>query len=57
MGAIRLRQIDKGLGYDKKINTMVFGMEKKRVARYPNERPKSQYDADATTTITYVHCA
>ena len=46
MDAIRLRQIDEVLGYDKRINTMVFGIEKKRVARYPDERPESQYDAD-----------
>ena len=50
MDAIRLRQIDEALGYDKKINTMVFGLEKKRVARYPDKRPESQYDADAETT-------
>ena len=50
MDAIRLRQIDEALGYDKKINTMVFGIEKKRVARYRDERPESQYDADAETT-------
>ena len=37
MDAIRLRQIDEVLGYDKKINAMVFGIEKKRVARYPDE--------------------
>ncbi|MFM7988989.1 MAG: hypothetical protein ACKPKO_57720 [Candidatus Fonsibacter sp.] len=51
MDAIRLRQIDEVLGYDKRINTMVFGIEKKRVARYPDERPESQYDADAETTM------
>jgi len=51
MDAIRLRQIDEVLGYDKKINTMVFGIEKKRVARYPDERPDSQYDADTETTM------
>ncbi|MFM7980708.1 MAG: hypothetical protein ACKPKO_15450, partial [Candidatus Fonsibacter sp.] len=51
MDAIRLRQIDEVLGYDKKIKTMVFGIEKKRVARYPDERPESQYDADAETTM------
>ncbi|MFM7985513.1 MAG: hypothetical protein ACKPKO_39985 [Candidatus Fonsibacter sp.] len=50
MDAIRLRQKDEVLGYDKRINTMVFGIEKKRVARYPDERPESQYDADAETT-------
>ena len=51
MDAIRLRQIDEMLGYDKKINTMVFGIEKKRVARDPDERPDSQYDADTETTM------
>ena len=30
---------------------MVFGIEKKRAARYPDERPESQYDADAETTM------
>ena len=50
MDAIRLRQIYAGLGYDKKINTI--GIEKKRVARYPDKRPESQYDADAETTMT-----
>ncbi len=33
MDAIRLRQIDEALGYDKHMNTMVFDMEKKRVAQ------------------------
>ena len=33
MDAIRLRQIDEALGYDKRINAMVFDMEKKRVAQ------------------------
>ena len=51
MDAIRLRQIDEVLGYDKKINTMVSGIEKKRVASYPDERPDSQYDADTETTM------
>ena len=51
MGAMRLRQTDEALGYDKKINTMVFGIEKKRVARYRDERPESQYDADAETMM------
>ena len=49
MDAIMLRQIDKVLGYDKKINTMVFGKEKSK--RYPDERPDSQYDADTETTM------
>ena len=51
MDAIRLRQIDEVLGYDKKINTMVFGKENMRVARYPDKRPESQYDTDAETTM------
>ena len=32
MGAIRLRQIDEALGYDKRMNAMVLNIEKKRVA-------------------------
>ena len=52
MDAIRLKQIDEALGYDKKINTIVCGKEKKRVARYPDERPDSQYDADTETNMT-----
>ena len=51
MDAIRFRQIDEALGYDKQNNTMVFGVAEKRVARYPDERPDSQYDADTETTI------
>ena len=33
MDAIRLRQVDESLGYDNHMNTMVFDMEKKRVAQ------------------------
>ena len=51
MDTIRLRQIDEALGYDKKIITMVFGIDRKRVARYPDERTDSQYDSDAETMI------
>ncbi|MFM7985767.1 MAG: hypothetical protein ACKPKO_41280 [Candidatus Fonsibacter sp.] len=51
MDAIILRQIYGVLGYDNNINTMVFGIEKKGVARYHDERPESQYDADAETTM------
>ena len=29
----RLRQIDEALGYDKHMNAMVFGMQKKQVAQ------------------------
>ena len=51
MGAIRLRQINEALGYDKNINAMVFGIEEKRTARYPDEVPDYQIDAhiEATT--------
>ena len=50
MDAIRLRQIDEALSYDRNINAMVFDIEKKRVARYPDEPMDSQIDADIKTT-------
>ena len=50
MDAIRLRQINEALGYDRNINAMVFDMENKRVARYPDEPLDSQIDADIETT-------
>jgi len=37
MNAIISRQINEALGYDRNINAMVFDIEKKRVARYPDE--------------------
>ena len=43
MDAIRLRQIDEALGYDKHINTMVYDMEKKRVAQTIREMPEDTY--------------
>ena len=43
MGALRLRQIDEALGYDKHMNTMVFDMEKKRVAQKMREMPRDDY--------------
>ena len=43
MDAIRLRQIDEALGYDKHMNTMVFDMEKKRVAQKIREMPRDDY--------------
>ncbi|MFM7984777.1 MAG: hypothetical protein ACKPKO_36190, partial [Candidatus Fonsibacter sp.] len=53
MDTICFRQKDEALGDDNQINTMVFGVAKKRVARYPDERPESQYDAYADTTMAY----
>ena len=50
MGAIRLKQINEALGYHWHINAMVFEIEKKRVARYPDEPLGSQIDADIETT-------
>ena len=43
MDAIRLRQIEEVMGYDNHINTMVFGMEKKRVSQTIRERPEDEY--------------
>ncbi|MFM7981967.1 MAG: hypothetical protein ACKPKO_21880 [Candidatus Fonsibacter sp.] len=43
MDAIRLRQIDEALGYDKHTNAMVFDMETKRVAQNIREMPKDSY--------------
>ena len=43
MDAIRLRQIDEALGYDKHMNAMVFNMEKKRVAQTIREMPRDDY--------------
>ena len=43
MEAIRSRQIDEALGYDKHINTRVFAMEKKRVAQKAREMPQDEY--------------
>ena len=50
MDAIRLRQIDEVIGYDRHINAMVFDIEKKRVASYPDEPMDWQIDADIETT-------
>ena len=43
MGAIRLRQIEDVMGYDKHINTMVVGMERKRVSHTIRGKPEDQY--------------
>ena len=50
MDAIRLRQISEALGYKRNIVAMVFDIEQKRVARYPDEPLDSQIDADIETT-------
>jgi hypothetical protein len=54
MDAIRLRQIDEALSYDRNINAMVFDIEKKRAARYPETEviPDSQTDEDMEATST-----
>ena len=36
MGALRLRQANEALGYDKAMNAMVWNLERKRVDRNPN---------------------
>ena len=43
MDAIRLRQIDEALGYDKHTNAMVFDLEKKRVAQQVREMLRDDY--------------
>ena len=43
MNAIRLRQIDESLGYDNHMNTMVFDIEKMRVAHKIREMPQDEY--------------
>ena len=43
MDAIRLKQIDEALGYDKHINTIIFDMEKKQVAQKILEMPRDDY--------------
>ena len=52
MDAIRLRQINEALGYDRSMNAMVFNIEKKRVARYPDEEviPESQITEEMADT-------
>ena len=52
MDAIRLRQINEALGYDRSMNAMVFNIEKKRVARYPDEEviPESQITEEMEDT-------
>jgi len=53
MDSIRSKQIDEVLNYDKNANAMVFNLEKKRTAMYPDppKIPESQIDAQVMTTI------
>ena len=54
MDATKLRQIDKELGYDRRMNAMVFDMEKKRVAQPIRDMPKDNYamiDAQMLTDV------
>ena len=43
MDAIRLRQIEEVMGYDKHINVMVMDMERKRVSQTIREKPEDTY--------------
>jgi len=54
MDTIRSRQISEALNYDKNANAMVFNLEKKRVAAFPEEEvvPYSQIDAELLTQIS-----
>ena len=53
MDSIRLRQINEVLNYDKNINAMVFSLEKKRTATFPDEEvlPCSQIAEEMGTNI------
>ena len=44
MDSIRLSQVNEVLNYDKNINAMVFNLEKKRTAMFPDDEviPYSQ---------------
>ena len=56
MDSIRSKQIDEVLNYDKNANAMVFNLEKKRTAMYPDppKIPESQIDAQVMTSINNV---
>ena len=51
MDSIRLSQVNEVLNYDKNINAMVFNLEKKRTAMFPDEEvlPYSQIGEEAMT--------
>ena len=51
MDSIRLSQLNEALNYDKNINSMVFNLEKKRVAMSPDPVvvPDSQVNAETLT--------
>ena len=52
MDSIRLSQVNEALNYDKNINAMVFNLEKKRTAMFPDEEviPYSQIGEETMTT-------
>ena len=52
MDSIRLSQVNEALNYDKNINAMVFNLEKKRTAMYPDPEvlPYSQLGEETMTT-------
>ena len=52
MDSIRLSQINEALNYDKNINAMVFNLEKKRTAMFPDAEvlPYSQIGEETMTT-------
>ena len=54
MDTIRSKQISEALNYDRNANAMVFNLEKKNVATFPDEQvlPYSQIDAETLTQIS-----
>jgi hypothetical protein len=52
MDSIRLSQVNEALNYDKNINAMVFNLEKKRTAMFPDTEvlPYSQIGEETMTT-------
>ena len=52
MDSIRLSQVNEALNYDKNINAMVFNLEKKRTAMFPDAEvlPYSQIGEETMTT-------
>ena len=52
MDSIRLSQINEALNYDKNINAMVFNLEKKRTAQFPDPEvlPYSQLGEETMTS-------
>ena len=52
MDSLRLSQVHEALNYDKNINAMVFNLEKKRTAMYPDPEvlPYSQIGEETMTS-------